>query len=363
MTGKWYLGIATAAAVVWCSAGLKAQTYTVSDASPTALTSFGGAAQCDSCQKGGKGGCQSCGKGGCDVGCGDEGPCRLFPEMGCGWAATGWVALGATINADNPASHLNGPLTFNDRANFQANQLYMSFGRDADTGGCGSAWGARVDMLYGSDFLFTRAAGLELRDDGTGHWNRAGDQYGLALPQAYAEVAYNNLSLKLGHFYTIIGNEVVTAPDNFFFSHAYTMQYGEPFTHTGGLVTWQFNDCWTVWGGLVNGWDKFDATTDRAAFLGGASYTPADGRYTITATVITGDEDGTGIPDHTRTLYSLVFSYNINDCWQYVFQHDNGWNNFDAAGRLDEEWYGVNQYLFYTIKRLLEAGAAGRMVP
>ena len=55
------------------------------------------------------------------------------------------------------------------------------------------------------------------------------------MPQAYAEVGYNDLTVKVGHFYTIIGYEVVPAPDNFFYSHAYTMQYGEPFTHTGML--------------------------------------------------------------------------------------------------------------------------------
>ena len=54
------------------------------------------------------------------------------------------------------------------------------------------------------------------------------------MPQLYADFAYNRLTVRLGHFYTIIGYEVVTAPDNFFSSHAYTMQYGEPFTHTGG---------------------------------------------------------------------------------------------------------------------------------
>ena len=40
--------------------------------------------------------------------------------------------------------------------------------------------------------------------------------YGFALPQVYGEVAMGDLSVKMGHFFTIIGYEVVTAPDNFF---------------------------------------------------------------------------------------------------------------------------------------------------
>lgn len=39
----------------------------------------------------------------------------------------------------------------------------------------------------------------------------------------------------VGHFYTIVGYEVVPAPDNFFYSRAYSRFNSEPFTHTGVL--------------------------------------------------------------------------------------------------------------------------------
>ena len=342
--------------------------YNISDSTPiqAELASFGGGHSCESCgaaasgkSGGGKSGSGKSGsKGGCDSCCESE-PWRLFPEIGCGWSLTGWVAVGATANADRPGTRLNGPVTFNDRANFQGNQFYTSFGRDVDTDGCGMSWGARVDLMFGSDFFFTQAVGLETHDDGRRHWNRSGNQYGWALPQAYGEVAFNNLSVKLGHFYTIIGNEVVTAPDNFFYSHAYTMQYGEPFTHTGGLATWQFADNLALYGGLVNGWDKFDATSDRVSFLGGFTYTPSDERFSLTATMIHGDEDGsTGIINQTRTMYSVVLGFDINDRWSYLLQHDNGWNNL-AGANLDQEWYGVNQYLFYTINDCWKVGLRG----
>ena len=55
-------------------------------------------------------------------------------------------------------------------------------------------------------------------------------------------------------------------------------------------------------------------------------------------------------------MYSLVFDYAINDCWQYVIQHDNGWQEEDGVA-LDTEWYGINQYLFYTINDCWKAGA------
>ena len=60
--------------------------------------------------------------------------------------------------------------------------------------------------------------------------------YGWAMPQAYFEVAYGNWSVKAGHFYTIVGYEVIPATGNFFYSHSLTMFNTEPFTHTGVLA-------------------------------------------------------------------------------------------------------------------------------
>ena len=41
-------------------------------------------------------------------------------------------------------------------------------------------------------------------------WN-SGEYYGLAIPQLYGEIGNQDLSLKLGHFYTIVGYEGVPA--------------------------------------------------------------------------------------------------------------------------------------------------------
>ena len=40
-----------------------------------------------------------------------------------------------------------------------------------------------------------------------------------------------------GDFFTMVGYEVVAAPEDFFYSHAYTVYNAEPFTHTGVLAT------------------------------------------------------------------------------------------------------------------------------
>ena len=160
------------------------------------------------------------------------------------WTFDGFIDLGGTVNADSPANRFNGPMTFNDRNDFTMNQLYLSLSREADNCGCGVEWGARIDFLFGTDYIFTQSVGLELKDDGDNAWNGLTtglgnpNLYGVAMPQAYVDLALNKLNLRLGHFYTIMGYEGVAANSNFFYSHAYTMQYAEPFTHTGGLLSW-----------------------------------------------------------------------------------------------------------------------------
>lgn len=302
---------------------------------------------------------------GCDNGCVgacgcSSDPWRLFPQDNdWGVSVTGWMAMGATANAENVPSQFNGPVTFNDRDEFQANQLYAVLERAVDTGGCGWDYGGRVDVLYGTDYIFTQEVGWETTQTGAPRWN-SGKHYGVAMPQAYAEVAYNNVSVKVGRFYTIIGYESVMAPENFFYSHAYAMQYGQPFTHSGALATWEANEQLTVMAGVVNGWNRFDGVEDVFGFLGGFSYTPCHERYSVSFTFIADHEANPAIPAvrDERTMYSLVFKYNVSDDLEYVFQHDAGYH--DGGGPVanrDAEWYGINQYLFYTVNDCWKLGA------
>ena len=121
------------------------------------------------------------------------------------------------------------------------------------------------------------------------------------MPQLYAEVGSQALNVKFGHFYTLIGYEVVPAIGNFFYTHAYTMQYGEPFTHTGVLGTWVPNDQLTIIGGITNGWDNWDVglpvpgnpgpgKTSNAAFLGAVTFSSSDGSQALTIANSSGNE-------------------------------------------------------------------------
>ena len=293
--------------------------------------------------------------------CADEDPWQLF---GCfndnchNITVSGWVNGGYTYNNDTPASGYNGVTTFNDRdREGQLNQAYITLEKALETSDCTWDYGGRIDVLYGTDSRFTEARGLEKRQDNTPHWN--GEPfYGLALPQAYAEFGYGDLSVKLGHFYTIIGYESVMATSNFFYSHAYTMQYGEPFTHTGALASYAANEQLTLLGGFDRGWDNWeDDPYNRLGFLGGFTWTNNCGSsLAVTGTI--GDEPTQTALNTNRWMYSVVFSHEFNDRLSYVIQHDYGYQNEAVNGNTeDAQWYGVNQYLFYKLNCCWTAGA------
>lgn len=268
----------------------------------------------------------------------------------------GWLSFGFTYNSNDPGDNFNGPVTFNDRAEeFQVNQLYLFIERAVDTESNSWDIGGRADILYGTDAGFTQAAELddELIDDRTSRF------YKLAFPQFYAEVfapVGNGITAKIGHFYTIIGNEVVTSPDNFFYSHAYTMQYAEPFTHTGVLFETPITNNFSLTAGAVLGWDNFGDDTDIWNFLGGINWTSDDEATSIAIAAVQGVVSEAR-PNDDRWVYSVVISHDITDRLHYLIQHDHGREEGAIAGSSrDAEWYGINQYLTYDISDTLTAG-------
>lgn len=287
----------------------------------------------------------------------------------------GYIVQSYTLNGWSPNNRINGPITFNDRSNdYLMNQLYLSAGRAVDTEKAFDV-GGKVDWLYGTDAIFTQALGLD---------NNIATQsplYRLAIPQLYGEIYTNKigkgLSIKGGHFYTIIGYEVVTTPDNFFTTLPYTFQYGEPFTHTGGLANLKLSDQFALNGGVVLGWDNWIDNNNAASFLGGATWTPND-KLNVTYNLITGPEQdekrnfqavrGTANQSLNRYLGSFVLQYKITDSLSYVLQSDHGIQNGAGFGGITVDgvdypaltktamWYGVNQYLFYDINKKLSVG-------
>jgi hypothetical protein len=299
----------------------------------------------------------------CPLTCPDVTTCHCFDDCCClkehCTTLTGWVDGGIMGNAQSPSTHFNGPVTFPDDDRGQFNQVYGILQRTTDLStNCGWFVGGDIDFMWGSDYFFTTAAGLDGSSVGNvPRWKTSGNSfdYGFAMPQLYAETDYDDLRIKWGHFYTIIGYEVVPAIGNFFYTHSYTMQYGEPFTHTGVLASRNINENWAWSAGVVAGWNDF-SLRDGAQFLGGVTYSDKD-YGSLAFSIVSGNESDFNIPGvgpaSNRTMYSLVWSRNLTSRWSYVLQHDLGYQadtlGFNALNSRHADWYGVNQYLFYKI--------------
>jgi hypothetical protein len=203
--------------------------------------------------------------------------------------------------------------------------------------------------MYGTDAQKTQAFGQP-----TG-WDTSWDNgaYGWALPQAYLTLDKDDLTIQVGHFYTLIGYEVVPAPDNFFYSHSLTMFNSEPFTHTGVLASYDYDEDVTFYAGWTLGWDTaFDSSNGGSNFLGGVTV-PLLEDLSMTYILTAGNMGLRG----EGYSHSLVFDWVIDDKWEYVLQSDLVALEANAInGGAFNDQFGINNYLFYTINDCVKAG-------
>ena len=284
----------------------------------------------------------------CRCGCLPD-PWTLFPEYESGLKMGGWISAGVYGNAWG--ARWNGPIGMRDVGDaFTSDQNWFFIDKPADTSCKTFDWGFRFDILFGSDAPDTRA-----RNNSRFSWDNAwissdDGVYGTAIPQLYAVVAWNKLSVKLGHFFTPIGYEGVPVTQNFFYSHSYCHTYGEPFTHTGVLATYEVAEGLNVHGGWTTAWETaFDNPVDAQLFLGGVDV-PVGERITFSWMVSAGRMgERWGLDFGDLYMNSFVIKFAINDRWTYVFQHDLGLVSNAGLQAPNGQWYGINQYLFFKI--------------
>ncbi len=333
-------------------------------------------------------GCDTCNWGNGILPCSSKRLNRLYID--------GWVSAGASSFDQAPISTTSSPGGYNwrddDSNNFQMNQLYLILGRDAQNGN-NIGIGGRVDLLYGTDYHYTSSLGLESRNENwyggpattvynaKPHWNQneldGYPEYGIAMPQAYAELYVPimcGLSVKAGHFYSPVGYESVMSTSNFFYSHSYSMLYGEAKTLTGVLLEQKFNQNWTGLFGIDRGWDTWEGYEDDTAYLGGVKWQNSNKTSSLAFTVSTGKQivyasenrigsDIYDIQKGDQTNYSLVYQQRLSNALQYVLQHDFGAIENGSSEVIDNHvylkngnWYSLTNYLFYQMTERFAVG-------
>lgn len=275
-----------------------------------------------------------------------------------GITIAGWVQMGYQSNPDGSFAG-NGGFA-NERGewrNLNLNQMYLYAAKVAD-GSEGIGFGYRADIMYGVDGNEAQSFGenpLRRWDNG-----RSFDHgiYEWAVPQLYAEVASGNLSVKLGHFYTPIGYEVVTSPDNFFFSKQINFYNSEPFTHTGALANYKVNDKLTLLGGWTLGWDTgFYQFQNGSNVIFGGTYTATE-NTTLTYAASSGEFGLRG----AGNIHSFILSQKWGEKLMTVHQFDTldtnnpGADLANPASLTAGDSVGFINYAFYQMTDKLKAG-------
>ena len=312
----------------------------------------------------------ACGES-CGEGCGEVADgCGLFGDCGHGITVGGWTQFGyqngpdgaftgnGTFNNVNfgPAGGLPNAKEWN-RLNLNQQGLYIN--KTAD-GSNGLGIGYRAEMIYGVDGNEAQSFGNNPgRYDYVNGWDHG--IYEWALPQLYAEAALGDLSVKIGHFYTPVGYEVIPSGGNFFLSRQLTFYNSEPFTHTGALGTYKAGDSLQVLGGWAAGMDTgFDRLNNGSVFIGGFIYALSEDT-SFTYMTCTGNMGWRG----DGGINSVVLTHNWSDKISSVHQFDVMNSNLDsnfaaniptAGAGIANNSTGQINYLFYTINDKLKAG-------
>ncbi len=256
-----------------------------------------------------------------------------------------------------PGNGSTGSLT-TARTDATINQAYFFFGKELSKKGWD--FGGRASVMFGTDAWIVQSEGLEY---GAGHnagW-RSGDYY-TALAEAYFEVGYNKLSVKIGKFFSPIGSESIVANERFFYSTSDAFAI-TPNTHSGALATWTPNKKLSIFGGWVNGYDRFFDDSDDNAFLGGFKYQFNKKLYLSYAAMVgtrTWGELSQGVTEDTDYFFqSFVVGFKPNKRWDYTFEwvlsneRDVSRENDKIVGKSSVcyGYYGINQELIYKLNK------------
>jgi len=358
----------TSAAVLFAAAAAKAQTPTQATAASYGMVGVADV-QCDcacdsnACDSGNC--CNSC----CDPWCSCNGYSWLandlsgcwLPELGfkscpC-WEIGGWTQLGYTDNNIPLSQTYNDLLSFNDVPDhLHLNQQWIYAGKKAD-GSYGFDIGGRVDVVYGTDAQKTQAFGNPNAGvRGFGTWDASLDhgEYGWAVPQLYAELAYYDWSLKAGHFFSLFGYEAVASSRNFFYSHSYAFSNNQALTLTGLLASYTGYENWTLYGGWTLGWDTgFDQLNQGNNFLGGFTYALSSwAQFSYYATYGNfGWRDG---GDENSIQQLAMLNMSLTDQLTWVIQADQLDTSNPGVSEFDT--IGLTNYLIYRFSDMIAVG-------
>lgn len=293
---------------------------------------------------------------------------------------TGWLNGGITPNFSNHIDDFNFGHLFTDRTGPLFNQGVLTIQRPLDPKATGFDYGFKVQGMVGADARYTHFLG-ELD-------YVINSRTQLDIVEAFAIAHFpvlfeGGVDVKVGQFVTLEGAELITAPDNVFYSHSYIFNFGIPLKHTGIMTISHALPWLDVYAGVTTGvntsigWSGDN--NNAASFHGGIGLNLFDGELTVLATTHIGPETpkqldplGVGWPNtpllcgcdpnsSMRYLNDMVVTWKPTEDLTFItdlnYIRDDGWNPDPFTGRgRGVEGFGVAQYATYKINDIFKIG-------
>ena len=188
------------------------------------------------------------------------------------------------------------------------------------------------------------------------------------LQEAYGSYKFplgSGLTLKAGKFVTLLGYEVIEAPNNLNFSRGYLFTFSTPFTHVGALATYAPLDWLSLTAGTVVGWDVARDNNSAMSFTGQIALTPLKD-FTLNLNWITGPEQNDQ-DTNLRTVLDFVAAYTGIKKLTLAANVDVGWENDEPSlvatrsSSTTATWQAYAAYVAYDWTEALRTALRGEI--
>jgi len=169
------------------------------------------------------------------------------------------------------------------------------------------------------------------------------------------------LTVTFGRFVTLLGAEVIEAPDNFNISRSFLFGFAVPFTHTGLLFNYPFNSVVDLTVGVVNGWDNIDDNNDSKTFIGRLAFNVAESFMFAVAGIYGAEQTNRESPK--RWVLDLMSMIMPLPGLHLVLNYDLGREDeASAVVPLDDAmWQGIALMVRYEFTKQFSLSARGEL--
>jgi len=270
---------------------------------------------------------------------------------------SGLVDVYYTKNFNSPQNQIN------DFRNFDiyANQFMLSLAK-LTVQEQAQPVGFRVDLAFGTSNDIVQGVLNPL----TGAPTAASTQsLNLASTLNLVEQAYmtavlpigSGLTVDLGKFVTMMGNEVIESNGNWNYSRSYLFSFSIPYYHMGMRLTYPISSSFTVALHVVNSWNTVVDNNHSKSVGLGLTYTPTSST-TINLNGMNGFEQSYAAPYGKKEVGEIIITQGIGDNFSLAADGDYGQ---ERVANFLYVWKGVAAYGKYQLSPKSDLAARGEV--